>query len=231
MQKRIWINIGTCLAMVILLSFCIFFVRERDFYLVALLLMVITLIPFLYMFERRVRLRDLLMMAVMTAAAVVLRIAFFMLPECKPTLAIVILAGASLGPEMGAGTGVLAAFISNFYFGQGMYTPYQMVAMGIVGLLAGLIFGLKRDTKKIAVSIFGFLSTAILYGAIVDLNTIFTITRYPSLNQVVSIYLAAIPFNLIHGGATAVFLWFLYVPINQRLRRVRKKYRIDMGCN
>lgn len=77
-----------------------------------------------------------MLIAVATAG----RAAFFMLPNFKPVLAIVIISGAALGKESGFLVGAMSAFVSNFLFGQGPWTPWQMIAMAVVGYLAGLIF-------------------------------------------------------------------------------------------
>jgi len=67
------------------------------------------------------------------------RAAFFMVPQFKPILALVILAGLTLGSPAGFMTGAMTAFVSNFFFGQGPWTPWQMAALGLVGFLAGLL--------------------------------------------------------------------------------------------
>ena len=90
----------------------------------------------------------MLLIAVMAAIAVVGRMAFFMLPQFKPVTAIVIITGISLGAEAGFLTGAVAGFVSNFFFGQGPWTPWQMFAFGIIGFLAGLLFRGKREKYK-----------------------------------------------------------------------------------
>ena len=96
----------------------------------------------------------------------------FLLPQIKPIAAVVILAGVSFGGEVGFVTGALSAFVSNFYFGQGSWTPFQMVALGLVGFFAGVFF-YGRESKRWLVALYGFFAVVIIYGAIVDLNTIF----------------------------------------------------------
>ena len=68
------------------------------------------------------------------------RVAFFFLPQFKPVCAIVVIAGACFGGESGFLVGAVAGFVSNFFFGQGPYTPWQMFCFGIVGFVAGLLF-------------------------------------------------------------------------------------------
>ena len=51
---------------------------------------------------------------------------------------IVAAAGVALGPRRGFAVGALAALASNFFLGQGPHTPWQMLAWGGCGLVAGL---------------------------------------------------------------------------------------------
>jgi hypothetical protein len=116
-------------------------VNIPDFYLLALGIILAALALIIVRFEgRRPRAREIVVLAVMTALAVVGRAAFFMLPQFKPVAAIIIIAGVALGAESGFLVGVLTAFVSNFMFGQGPWTPFQMLAFGLIGLLAGLLF-------------------------------------------------------------------------------------------
>jgi hypothetical protein len=82
----------------------------------------------------------MVIIAVLCGIAVAGRAAFFMLPQFKPVVAIVIIAGASLGAESGFIVGALSGFVSNFIFGQGPWTPWQMFAFGMIGFIAGLLF-------------------------------------------------------------------------------------------
>ena len=125
--------------------FGIFFLNDRSDYFIFLCIIILSMLPFFLVFEnRRPQAREVVVIAVMAALAVAGRAAFFMLPQFKPTAAIVIIAGVGLGAEAGFLTGALAGFVSNFFFGQGPWTPWQMFAFGIVGFLGGLIFRRKR---------------------------------------------------------------------------------------
>lgn len=91
-------------------------------------------------FERREAASgEVALTAVMTALSVAGRIIFAPLPAFKPCAAVIILAGIYLGAEQGFMIGALTALISNFFFTQGIWTPFQMMVWGIIGLLAGLV--------------------------------------------------------------------------------------------
>jgi energy-coupling factor transport system substrate-specific component len=120
----------------------VLFFHDRSYYAVSLIIIALAMLPFALVFEgRKPQARELVVIAVMIAIAVAGRAAFFMLPQFKPVVAIVIIAGAALGPESGFICGALSGFVSNFIFGQGPWTPWQMFAFGMIGFFAGLIFG------------------------------------------------------------------------------------------
>ena len=114
---------------------------ERKYYLTSLLLVGLMFVPFVLRFEgRRPQARELVLLATMTALAVAGRAAFYWLPQCKPVCAIVILTAVAFTPEAGFVTGAAAGLISNFFFGQGPWTPWQMLGFGLVGFLGGVLF-------------------------------------------------------------------------------------------
>lgn len=161
--------------------------------------------------------------SVMTAFSVFGRIAFAAIPNFKPTTAIVILSGMAFGPASGFLTGALAALLSNFYFGQGLWTPVQMVAWGLIGWLSGLLTNCKFRNKLWKIVVFGLFCTA-LYGMILDTWNVLFFVRPLALPAVLTALSASVLFNLTHMGSTALFLAFLAMPFLRRAERIRLKY-------
>lgn len=161
--------------------------------------------------------------AVMTALAVFGRIAFAAIPNFKPTTAIVILAGTAFGPGVGALTGALAALLSNFTFGQGIWTPVQMLAWGLVGLLSGLLTKCKFLDKLWKIIAFGLFST-LLYGMILDTWHILVYVRPLEKAAILASLAASAAFNAVHAFSTVLFLLFLAMPFLRRSARIRLKY-------
>lgn len=111
------------------------------YYIASLVVVTLSMLPFALSFEgRRPQTRELVVIAALVAITVAGRAAFFMTPQFKPVVALVIISGAALGPQSGFAVGALSGFVSNFVFGQGPWTPWQMVAFGLIGCLAGLLF-------------------------------------------------------------------------------------------
>lgn len=223
-------TILSCILILILIPltiiFGVYFFNDRKYYFISSLIIIYTMIPFFMLFEdRKPNAREIIVIAVLVALAVAGRAAFYMIPQFKPVVAIVIIAGISFGPEAGFLTGALSGFVSNFFFGQGPWTPWQMFSFGIIGYFAGLIFTNKEIKKnKMIVCLFGGIATLIIYGGIMDLASVIMITPNFNLAIIKAAYLSGIYFNLIHGAATVIFLFFLYKPIMEKLKRIKIKY-------
>lgn len=208
--------------------FGVFFLGDRKYYFISLLIIIETIIPFAFVFEsRKPQAREIAIISVLCAIAVAGRAAFFMLPQFKPLVAIVVISGVCFGGETGFLVGAVSAFVSNMFFGQGPITPWQMFAFGIVGLLAGVCFrkGLLRK-KKSSLCIFGALATMIACGIILDIGSALTWQPNPTFPIIVTYCLRGIPFNIIHAAATSFFLWFISEPMIEKLDRIKTKYGI-----
>lgn len=204
----------------------VFLFDDRKYYLVSLLIVCETMLPFFLSFEKRKpQARELIVIAVLVAIAVAGRAAFFMVPQFKPVVAIVMIAGVCFGREAGFLVGALSGFVSNFFFGQGPWTPWQMFAFGLIGFLTGLIFqqGLIRATR-LNLCVFGGFAAFFIYGGIVDIWTILAATPSPNLGTAALVYGSALWFNLIHGAATVFFLYLLANPMMEKLDRIKIKY-------
>ena len=127
-EKRTWIGLVMFLAFVPLVLFILVhkFHGKHDV-IISLLVLAYSMIPFFMVFEgRHPQAREIMVIAVMAALGVAGRSAFFMIGSFKPIAAIVILTGVSLGGEAGFLCACLIMMISNMFFGQGPWTPWQM---------------------------------------------------------------------------------------------------------
>jgi energy-coupling factor transport system substrate-specific component len=199
---------------------------DRKYFFISILLVIESMIPFFMAFEsRRPQARELVVIAVLTAIAVAGRAAFFMVPQFKPVIAIVIIAGVCFGGETGFLVGAMAAFVSGFFFGQGPFVPWQMFSIGVIGFLAGILVQKKVLKKTVkTLTVFGGLSAFFIYGGIMDLCSIMMWTQEITWELVAATYTAGLMFNLIHAGATIVFLLLLTKPMIEKLERIKIKY-------
>ena len=260
--------------------------------LLSLAVVLVSLGVFFAGFEgSRPRMRDIMPVVVLAALAAAGRILFAPFPDFKPVSAIAIIAGVAFGRRSGFMVGALAALASNFFFGQGPWTPWQMYAWGLIGYLAGALaqtglFGGAIERKKPRVGavvrsqspldasvrdcvesgmrtrsdesmrnrseenarngvsektvssrlrsavaatplyIYGFISGP-LYGVILNLWSIVGFYHPQDALQFALVYAAALPFDIMHGVATVVFLLALYAPWHRKLERVKRKYGIS----
>ena len=202
------------------------FFGDRKYYFISLLIILETMIPFAMVFEsRKPKARELVVISVLCGIAVAGRAAFFMLPQFKPVSAIVIIAGVCFGGETGFLVGAVGGFVSNFFFGQGPWTPWQMFAFGIIGFLGGILFkkGFLRKTKA-SLSVFGFLATLVIYGGIMNPASVIMAQSKITPEMIYASYIAGLPLDLIHALSTAFFLWFIAEPMTDKLERIKIKY-------
>ncbi len=209
----------------------IFLLDDRRYYIVSMLVIIESMLPFALLFEgRRPQARELVLISVLCAIGVAGRAAFFMLPQFKPVAAVVVVAGIAFGAETGFLTGALTGFISNIFFGQGPWTPWQMFAFGLIGLLAGVIFRRSGRPGRIRLSVFGAMAALLIYGTLMDIAAVLMYQDYPTWAMVVASCARGLPFNIIHGVATAFFLWVAARPMLEKLDRVKLKYGLIAGA-
>lgn len=204
----------------------VYYLGDRKYYFISLLIILETMIPFCMAFEsRKPQARELVVISVLCAIAVAGRAAFFMLPQFKPVAALVIIAGVCFGGETGFLVGTVTGFVSNFFFGQGPWTPWQMFAFGMIGFVAGILFkkGFLRKTKA-SLCVFGFLATFVIYGGIMNPSTVIQMQANPTLVMIMASYISGAPFDLVHAVSTAFFLWFISEPMIDKLERIKVKY-------
>lgn len=193
----------------------------RSYYVTSTLIIIEILIPFFLAFEsRKPQARELVILAVLCALAVASRVAV-PIPHFKPVFAVVMIAGMAFGPQSGFLVGAMSAFASNFFASQGPWTPWQMLAYGAAGLLAGL-FPLPRKPWLLAA--FGFLSCITVVGVLLDCSTVFTSLTVFKWSSVLFVLAQGFPINLSHGISTAVTMLLFSRPLLSILDRIRLKY-------
>ena len=192
--------------------------RERSAVWVTLCVAVLSVLPFFLTFERKEKsTRTLLLLAALTALSVAGRVLFGMLPFFKPVTAFVIIAGVAFGGEAGFLTGSLSAVLSNFYFGQGPWTPFQMLAWGIIGLLSG-VFAKGLQKSRFLLYGFGALS-GVLFSLLVDVWT----ALWTGISYIAAL-LSALPVTAVYAVSNVVFLLVLARPVGDMLERIKTKY-------
>ena len=189
--------------------------------LVSLGVALFSLLLFYAGFEKRgMESRRLVVAAVMVALCVLGRF----IPFFKPITAITIITAMYLGGETGFLVGSMSALISNFYFGQGPWTAFQMLSWGLIGFVAG-VWGRRMRESRALLLTFGVLS-GIAYSFIMDIWTVLWYAEGFDAKLYLAAIVTAVPYTLSYAISNFVFLWFLAEPFGRKLLRLKIKYRV-----
>lgn len=225
-KKRIlsWVGLVTGVILLIVMGVRLF--ADRKYGLVSVLIAFLACVPFYLAYEKKEgSIRRMVMIAVMTAITVLGRLIFAAVPGLKPMWAIIILTGIYMGPECGFLVGSLSAVVSNIFFGQGPWTPFQMLTCGLTGLLSGLPGWRMLLRKRWLLCGWGILMGA-MYSWIMDIWTVLSLIGTFQW----SLYLAklgtALPYTISYMISNVVFLMIGLKPVGEKLERIQKKHGI-----
>ncbi|MBR4344593.1 MAG: ECF transporter S component [Lachnospiraceae bacterium] len=194
---------------------------EQKHIFVSLMVAFLSLILFITGFEKKVTgTRRMVLVAVMTAISVLGRF----IPFFKPITAITIITAMYMGGEAGFLVGSLSALLSNFYFGQGPWTAFQMLAWGIIGLAAGLMAN-KLKTSRVFLLVYGVIS-GILFSLIMDVWTVLWYSAGFDIDLYLASITAAIPHTILYAVSNFIFLLVLAKPFGEKLTRIKIKYGV-----
>lgn len=225
MKKSSFAMLVTCFLVIPLTLILGTKLSGRAYYVTSTLVILEILIPFLLAFEgRKPQARELVVIAVLCALVVASRAAI-PIPNFKPTYAVIMLSGIAFGPEAGFLVGAVTAFASNFFYGQGAYTPWQMFAYGAGGMLAGFVFRKKwLPREPLAMGIFGYLVVLLFIGPILDTCSVFLTLPEISLKSAWPLYISGFPVNLSQGACTFLTMLLFGRPLLEKLDRVKTQY-------
>lgn len=215
------------ICIVLIISWQLFLAESVNVYIISILILMLSMCPFFFSFEKsNSTAREITLIATLIAIAVISRAAFYLIPQVKPIAAVVIASSVCLGAKLGYIIGAFSAFLSNFIFVQGIWTPFQMVAFGTIGFISGIVFK-YIEANRINLAIVGFILSFVLYGLIVDMSTIISVYgNNITLQGILSVYVSGIPFNAVFGVSTAVFLFIFGESFVKKINRVNIKYNL-----
>ncbi len=194
---------------------------EQKHIFVSLMVAFLSLILFITGFEKKVTgTRRMVLVAVMTALSVLGRF----IPFFKPITAITVITAMYLGGEAGFLVGSLSALLSNFYFGQGPFTAFQMLAWGLIGLIAGLMAE-KLKKSRAFLLVYGVLS-GILFSLIMDVWTVLWYSAGFDIDLYIASVINAIPHTILYAVSNFIFLYLLAKPFGEKLTRIKIKYGV-----
>lgn len=213
-----------CMPAAVLLGAFLF--PGRSYAAVSLLLALLACGYFFLGFEEQSRTpARLVLTAVMTVLSVMGRFVFAMVPGFKPVTAVVVLAGMYLGPQAGFMCGAFSALLSNFLFGQGPWTPFQMLAWGLLGWLAGKLHGTLCRSRW-ALCGYGVFAGA-AFSLVMDVWTVLWMDQAFNPARYGAAVLSAVPFTVTYAVSNVIFLLALGSTLGDRLSHVVQKYGLQ----
>ncbi len=159
--------------------------------------------------------------AALAALGVAGRVALAPIPNVVATTDVALLAGYALGGGPGFAVGALSGLISNFWLGQGPWTPWQMAGWGAVGLGGAVLASvsgrrLGRLQLAVAAAVAG-----LLYGALLDLSVMVSYGGEQSLDRYLALSARGVPFNIAHAAGN----FALMIAAGPALVRMLDRYR------
>jgi energy-coupling factor transport system substrate-specific component len=163
------------------------------------------------------------LVAALAALAVAGRIAFAAIPNVVATTDIVIFAGFALGPAPGFAVGALAGLVSNFWLGQGPWTPWQMAGWGLCGIL-GAVLAVARPRPGRATLAIACGLAAIAYGALLNFSLMATYGGDLSWQRFGVLETRAVPFEAAHAIGNVTLALIAGPAMVRALVRFRERF-------
>jgi energy-coupling factor transport system substrate-specific component len=163
------------------------------------------------------------LVAALAALAVAGRLAFAAIPNVVATTDIVIFAGFALGPAPGFAVGALAGLVSNFWFGQGPWTPWQMAGWGLCGILGAVLAVARPRASRFTLAAVCALA-GVAYGALLNFSLMATYGGDLSLQRFGALESRAVPFDAAHAIGNATLALIAGPAMVRALVRFRERF-------
>lgn len=145
----------------------------------------------------------LTLIAILASIAIAGRALLSFIPNVQPATAIIIICGILMGPVAAIIITIVITFLSNMILGMGIWTVWQIISWGIIGILAGLLGKVYKKIPVYVLAISGAFS-GYLYGFIISLTT------YQVTGKFWPYYVLGLPFDTYHAIGNVVFIVLLY---------------------
>jgi energy-coupling factor transport system substrate-specific component len=164
------------------------------------------------------------LVAALAAISVAGRVAFSPIPNVVPTTDITLIAGYALGGAPGFAVGALSGLVSNFWLGQGPWTPWQMAGWGMTGLMGAWLATLTgRHVGRLGLAAVCALA-GFAYGALLDFSLMVTYGGEQSLDRFLALSARGVPFNIAHAAGNAALALVAGPAMVRMLVRYRRRF-------
>ncbi len=157
----------------------------------------------------------LTLLAIFAALGIIGRSALAFIPNVQPVTALIIICGILIGPGSALILALIITFLSNVLLGMGIWTIWQVISWGLIGIICGMIGKYFVRIPMFVIILIAILS-GYFYGFIISLTT------YQITGKFWPYYVLGLPFDTYHAIGNAVFIILLYPIITHLLRRYAK---------
>lgn len=229
MKKRV-LSLVMIIAMIVLAWLGVTWYQDKQYNAISIGIVMLSSIPFYFKYERsKPQIREIVVLAIMIALTIISRMLFMVTPNFKPITVLVIICGMVFSKESGFLCGSLGALLSNFFFGQGPWTPFQMLSWGLIGYGAGLLNTKGLLEKNNLVLYIYAIFAGIFYSMFMDLWTVLSIDTTFHVSRYIASLVTSLPMMITYVISNVVFMMLLKKILLQILMRVKIKYGMMEG--
>lgn len=145
--------------------------------------------------------KELVLVATLGGVAAAGRVLFAAIPGVQPVTVIAVCAGAALGLRSGIAVGGIAALVSNLFLGQGVWTPWQMLAWGACGAVGALLARWLR--RRIVLAGVTFV-LGLAFSSFMDIWNWLTFYEQHTWATLLATNARGLPFDLAHAIGNVV---------------------------
>lgn len=186
-----------------------------------------SILMFFWRFEKgNITSKEIALIATMASLAAIARIAFSPVASFKPTTFIIMITGYVFGAQTGFMVGAITALASNFFLGQGPWTPWQMLGWGLCGALAALLGSRQNDYHALSFVILAG-ACGYLYGWLLNIWHWVAFIYPLNMKTLLAVYAASFVFDTLHAAGNIIFATIFGKPFYKILRRYRNLLLIE----
>ncbi|ATW27582.1 ECF transporter S component [Candidatus Formimonas warabiya] len=187
----------------------------------------LALFTFFRRFEHQdISAKEVVLTAALASLAAIARVPFAVIMSLQPTTFLVMISGYVFGPQTGFMVGALAALVSNFFLGQGPWTPWQMFCWGMCGVGAALLGSHAKGYQPVAFAILGGAS-GYLFGWVMNIWHWVSFIYPLNWETFLATYALSFPFDTVHAAGNVAFSLVFGRSFYQILLRFKKKLTVS----
>ena len=169
--------------------------------------------------------KEIALIATLGGAAAAGRVLFAAIPGVQPVTVIAVCAGAALGMRTGIAVGGVAVLVSNFFLGQGVWTPWQMLAWGACGAAGAAAAPLLRRRLVLAVLCFVL---GMGFSSFMDVWNWLAFYDQHTWQTFVAVQARGLPFDLAHAIGNVVIAFVAGPELRRLLERYGRRLKAEV---